>query len=536
MAARPNVLFLFSDEHNYRYLGNRPEEEGGEPVETPTLDGLAETSTTFEQTYCQYPLCTPSRISLLTGREPQHCGAWDNNYMLPPEHETLPETFSDAGYETCLVGKMHLGGDRQFCGFDNRPYGDLTGKTGHQVDPISPVSPERKHGGVVQAERALSDPLRARTADAGVSEIPESQHQERIVAREATTFLREHTHSNPEQPWFLCASFSRPHFPVTAPARHFERYWPDGVSEPPIGREGDTADHPFTEAVVEGFRTDEIGEEERQRARAAYFACVSYLDEVLGDFLRTLEAEGFLENTIVVYASDHGELAGEHGLWWKHTWHEASTRVPLFVRLPTQYRGEMAAHEVETPVGLLDLYPTLCGLVDLEPPAELDGVDLSEAVRTGEEPDRGPVFTDNFVPRWGDGTEFRVVREGRFKYVHFRDLPDLLFDIEADPEERKNLLPEVIGEAETAAERLCAIATESVDFEQFDSWRERDWTRTRDNELSIPKGTNGNTYLLPDGRVVDAETMLYKPDILTPNPERAFADWPGKGGDSDTSE
>lgn len=535
MSTPPNVLLLLSDEHNFRYLGRRQLSEGGEPIDTPTLDRLASHATDFSQTYCQSPLCTPSRLSLLTGREPQRCGAWTNNSMLPPGLSTLPGTFSDAGYETCLVGKMHLGGNRQFCGFDNRPYGDLTGKTGHQVDPISSVAPERKHGGVVQNSPMLEDPLRSRTRDVGVTEIPESQLQERNVVSETISFLREQTHANPDQPWFTCASFSRPHFPLTAPRRHFERFWPDGVSSPPVEREGDTAHHPFTEAVVAGFRTDEIDRRECQRARAAYFACVAYLDELLGDFLRTLRADDLLENTIVVYTSDHGELAGEHGLWWKHTWHEAATRVPLFIQTPAQRTNGSDAYEISTPTSLIDLFPTLCGLAGIEPPDGLDGMDLSGAVTTGSEPDRGPVFSDNFIPRWGDGTEFRVVRDDRYKYVHFRELPDLLFDVEADPTELVNLLPEASGEIEEAAACLRSIATDSVDFEQCDERRAADMRRQAEHELVIPKGTNGNVYHLPDGRIVDAETMLYKPDVLTDTPEEAFRDWPEDNG-SDRSD
>jgi choline-sulfatase len=250
------------------------------------------------------------------------------------------------------------------------------------------------------------------------------------------------------------------------------------------------------------------------------------MDELIGDFLRTLDADGFLDDTIVVYTSDHGELAGEHGLWWKHTWHEASVRVPLFVQTPAQRNGTADPHEVTTPVSLADLFPTLCGLTGIQQPDGLDGMDLTQAVRTGSKPNRGPVFSDNFVPRWGDGPEFRVVRDGQYKYVHFRSLPDLLFDIESDLDERNNLLANASDDVEEVAARLRSIATDSVDFDRFDEKRAADEQRKSENELVIPKGTNGNVYLLPDGRLVDGETMLYKPDVLTATPEEAFADWP----------
>lgn len=194
---QPNGLFLLSDEHSFRGFSHLGPEEG-EPVQTPTFDRLATEGTTFDNVSCHVPLCTPSRISMLTGREAQHTGAWTNESFLEPQFPTLPGQFSGAGYETHLVGKMHLAGDRQFCGFDHRPYGDLTGGNSHQVDGPN-LDAGFGHG---------------LTRDVGQTIIPESLLQETNVAEETVSFLREHTAKNPEEPWFLCASFSRPPFPT----------------------------------------------------------------------------------------------------------------------------------------------------------------------------------------------------------------------------------------------------------------------------------------------------------------------------------
>ncbi|MFB6173290.1 MAG: sulfatase-like hydrolase/transferase [Halobacteriales archaeon] len=510
MPDRPNVLFLLSDEHSVRCFGHR--EEGGEPVHTPTFDDLAANAATFENTYTAMPLCTPSRLCLLTGREVRGAGAWTNRMHLQPDLPTVADSLSAAGYETCLLGKMHLGGNRQFAGFDHRPYGDLTGGTGHQYDPPTP-----------DMSRGMA--MRSRTADAGRTRIPESHLQERNVLEETLAWLREHDHRS-DEPWFLTASFSRPHFPLTAPSRHLDRYWPDGVTEPPVGYEGDTTDHPMTLGAREGFRVDEIGDEERRRARAAYFACVSFLDEIIGDLLAALEREGFLEDTVVVYTSDHGELAGEHGLWWKHTWHEAAARVPLLVQTPGHRSGERESAEIGTPVSLLDLYPTLCSLVGADVPGDLDGADLSGAVRTGDEPDRGPVVCDNLTPRWGEGTEFRMVREGGYKYVAFRDAPELLFDLGADSLEQENLAPGAEGADAEALERLRGFVDDTMDFEAAEAERERDERDLRENHrLGAPEGS-GNAYLMADGRVVDADAPLYRPHVLIEDPGAAFGDWP----------
>ncbi|WP_460920902.1 sulfatase-like hydrolase/transferase [Salinarchaeum chitinilyticum] len=533
MTDQPNVLFIMSDEHSHRGFSHLDPDGRGEPVDTPNLDDLAASSTVFDQAYCQMPLCTPSRLSMLTGQRVPGAGAWHNWSPLLPDRRTMPEAFSDEGYETCLVGKMHFGGDRQFCGFDHRPYGDLTGETGHQPDPIRPL----------EDNRGLA--LESRIDDAGVTELPESQLQERNVLTESLSWVREQEHSNPDQPWFLCASISRPHFPLTAPERFLERYWPDNVPAPKVGRDTDHADHPLTESAVELFGLDEVDAADATKARAAYFACIDFIDELIGDMLTLMDESGYLDNTIVVYASDHGELAGEHGLWWKGTWHEASSRVPLMVQTPEQRAGEQEADRIDTPVGLVDLFPTLANLCDVSEPTDIDGQDLSSAIRTGEEPDRGPVVCDVLAPRWGEGSEFRMVRDGRYKYVGFRgDYQELLFDIESDPLERNNLALDPDGDDRSALERLRAYVDETVDFEEVEAQRLEDEEWAENDHLLFPPNpdespmsghlamihhndaTDGNMYHLPDGRIIDAGISIYKPDVIFDNPAEAYDDWP----------
>jgi choline-sulfatase len=505
-----------SDEHSFRCL-SRCSDQRGEPVDTPTFDRLADQSANFDQTYCQMPLCTPSRLCMLTGREVRDCNAWDNRNVLPPDLTTLPEAFNDAGYDTSLVGKMHLGGNRKFGGFDDIPYGDLAERPGHQWEPLD------RAGGAATGDR---------TADAGVTEIPESQLQEYVTTRESLSWIREQEAAT-DDPWFLCASFSRPHFPLTAPRRYLRRYWDveddeprDRLTDPKVGYEGDTTDHPMTEGAVEGFEVEDIGSRQRQHARAAYFACVDFLDDIVGEFLAALERDGTLENTIIVYTSDHGELAGEHGLWWKHTWHEAATRVPWFVQTPDHRRGDGSGTTFETPTSLGDLFPTLCGLAGVETPSDLDGEDLSEAVETGVEPDRGPVFCDNLTQRWGEGTEFRAVREADYKYVGFRDAPELLFDLSEDPFEQENLAPDATGSDKEALVRLRETVAETMDFEAAAAERERDSWLEDEYELDVETASaSENCYLMPDGTVVDADEPLYDPTVVTADPASTYDDY-----------
>jgi choline-sulfatase len=513
--SRPNILFLLSDEHGFRYMGHMPEENGGEPVHTPTFDRLAAQGTIFTNAYCQMPLCTPSRLCILTGQEVREAGAWYNESVLRPGLITLPQVLAEAGYETCLVGKMHLGGSRQFAGFTHRPYGDLTGHTGHQWEPIEGKG---KHT------------MRERTAHVGLTEIPESLIQDQVVAHETVAFLREHQHARPHKPWFLCASFSRPHFPLTTPRRHFERYWPDSVTEPRVPAAGDAYDHPMSVGMREGFKADDISHDEMMRARAAYCANVSYLDEVIGDLLLRLERDDLLRNTVILYATDHGEMAGEHGVWWKNGWYEACTRVPLIFSLPEQRSAARPSRLCDVPVGLVDIFPTLCTLAGAEAPVGLAGVDLAPVLQGTKEPPQRPIYCDALNPRWGPGTEFRMIRWHQFKYVRFREAPPLFFDLEKDPGEQHNLVERgASGAALGALRQMEKLADETMDFDGAEHERTvRDGSLAQEYAQQLPQST-GNLYLMPSGRLINADDPLYNPTVIAERPEQAFSDMSKEG-------
>jgi choline-sulfatase len=507
MSSQPNILLLFSDEHSHRFLGSCL--KNAEDIHTPNLDKLAANGSVFTDAYCQMPLCTPSRISMLTGKQVRKSGAWGNSRVIRPELNTMPRHFAAAGYETCLVGKMHLGGRLQMSGFQHRPYGDLTGCCGHQWEPIHDIGSARG--------------MRTRTTHTGETGIPESLIQDQVVATETVTWIREQNAAAADQPWFVCSGFSRPHFPLTAPKRWIEYYRKRGISEPMFEKEGDAVGHPMTEGMRDGFRCEEIDHEEMMEARLGYFACVSYLDEVIGDMLANLERDGLLENTIIIYTTDHGEMAGEHGLWWKNGWFEACTRVPLIISTPEmRFNGEAAS--CSTPVALLDLFPTLCAQSGLDTPDDLDGRDLSPAINGETIPDI-PIFCDALTPRWGKGTEFRSVRYQNYKYVRFRDVDPLFFNLEQDPGETVNLLSQgVPTEAADALKLMRDFAETSMDFDKAeDELENRDGNLSHeyklelDIELNKTKGVFWNSYILPDGRMVCADEIIYDPTVLLNN-------------------
>ena len=505
MPRQPNVLFLLSDEHCFRHLSARSAAAGGEAVRTPTLDSLIAQGAWFDRAYCQMPLCTPSRMCFMSGLEQEQCGAWNNNSVLADRHATIGSAFGEQGYATCLVGKLHFGGRRQKAGFAHRPYGDFGGPCSHQPDPFS--APDSAGSG-----------MRSRTAASGLSQIPESLLQERMVVDESIAWIREQAAANPSQPWLLNASFSRPHFPLTAPRRHLDRYL-DKVAPPRTGRSGDSADHPMTSGMAQGFQVDAIDHDEMMQARAAYFACVDTLDEILGDFLAVLDRDGLLDETIVVYTSDHGELCGEHGLWWKNSWHEAASRVPFIISTPEHRQGDVPASRPEAPISLGDLFPTLCGLTGVDAPDGLCGTDLTPAVQGGAMPARrNPVRCQNLGPRWGEGTEFRAVLDGPYKYVAFRGCDDLMFDTVTDPLEQINL-----AGSHPEAARLRELALAGFSFDQAEADRKRDTATTKAANAAKPICRTPNQILLGDGRLVECDTVLYEPNVITSDVDREYA-------------
>jgi len=511
-SSRPNVLVLLSDQHNRRIAGF-----AGSPIaHTPNLGRLAAESVRFENAYCQFPLCTPSRISMWTGRLPHLCGAWGNNSPIAPEYLTMPEHFERHGYVTCGVGKMHVGGERPMNGFMYRPYGDLIPNCfcGHQPDPVRTAKDQ---------EWTRHDI--GHFPFAGVSEVPEEMMQDAVVTREALSFIEEHSASNPDQPWFVCASYQRPHHPFTAPRRHFERFWPDGPEMPPLPQGFPDAVHPHDRFIVDDYHLLDFSPEQRRKCLAAYYASVSFLDECIGRLLDGLKQSGQLQNTVIVYTSDHGDMMGEHGLWWKRSYYDGSAAVPLLIRIPAQQsdhgvilreaKNLSAQSEIlrfpqndrrDSGVGmtdfveLLDLFPTLCDLAGLPHPQGLDGESLIR--------ERTKTFArSEHIARME--TAFRMIRTSEWKYVEFPEYPPVLFDMVSDPGEERNIahLPEYDTVADEMRRRLWE---DGESFEKLMSARQEDRERMR-NEFPVRCDRTPNQYALPTGELIDAEASLYGP-------------------------
>jgi choline-sulfatase len=474
-----------TDEHQRDVAGFA----GDGVVQTPHLDRLAARSIQFDHATCANPVCTPSRMTMLTGLEAHRCAAWSNHWIIFPEHLTWPGHFAAHGYRTCLVGKMHFGGRDQMQGFQHRPYGDLRHGLGHQPDPLY------MYPGYAQAQSA------------GITEIPESLIQDVVVTRETLAFLLEHQDQEPDVPWFVCASYGRPHAPLTAPGRYIRRY---RNCVPPASRVSNARLEQFAQA-----RVHDESDEQALAGREAYYACVDFVDDCIGELLDGLERAGLMNNTIVIYTSDHGEMLGLYDIWGKQLYFEASVGVPLLIAMP----GVTAAQVVQHPVSLLDLFPTTCALAGLPIPVGLDGVDLSSLLDDPTSTNSPRQFVPSATYRYGvrinrgqtpdeaPNAAWRCVQDRRWKYVEVERGATLLFNLENDPLESHNLAAE--PEQAERCVRMRAWLYEGFSWEQVHVQLTADRERLPEFLSGYPPGTP-NQYRLPDGRIFNAEESLYE--------------------------
>lgn len=412
MQKHPNILFILSDQHNASVLGCA----GNSMIRTPNLDRLAAQGVLFEQAYCQNPLCVPSRASMLTGQYCRTIGIYDNKHLLEPNCCTFPRVLSAHGYRTCLIGKAHFNGE-QFHGYQERPYGDLYGQA-HQPDPRR--CPELGAAGLGE----LVD-------NAGPSGIPLPLTQTEITVAEASKWLQTHVCLHAAQPFCLSVHFDKPHFPVRCPGHFFERY--QGRVHTPATPEGysDRA-VPFVRKAIDRFGFEG---QDSDRYQAAYYGCIEWVDDAVGRLIEVLDYLGLGEDTVVIYASDHGDLLGEKGAWNKTLFFDSSAKVPLIMRFPATLP---AGRLVTDLVGLIDLFPTMCELAHIPIPQSCEGMSLCGLLTDEGRPARDHVLAESaFLGEPQDAG--CMIRQGPWKYCYYLDGCEELYDLDADPGEWDNL-------------------------------------------------------------------------------------------------
>ncbi len=433
---RPNILFMMSDQHRADFA-----KFAGHPVvATPTLDGLAAEGVQFRNAYAASPVCVPGRQCMMAGQLPRTCRAQVYGDDLPPGHMTFARRLAQYGYETVCAGKLHHLGADQMQGWTRR-----LGWADMHVHPefIAGVRPE-------EWARHPAPPNWSHIKEiqqAGPGRSPYRVNDE-YTLQGALHFIEEYFVSpvygraTPDRPLLLKVSFQQPHYPYIARQALFEKYL-GRVELPDASRHHDhfgfDADWARAEPGVK------VSEEQVRRAVAAYCAMIEEVDGYFGRVLQALRDAGQdLDDWIILYTSDHGDMMGQNQLWWKLKFYEGSVRVPLLVRAPHIAAG---GRVIRQNVSHCDLFATLCDLAGVPVPNGLDSRSLVPLLR-GED------------AAW-DNVAFSQVGRGRLmvkrddlKYCYFDDDgSEFLFDLAGDPQERRNIVADPAHQAVLAAFR-----------------------------------------------------------------------------------
>ena len=432
---RPNVLFIAIDDLRPT-LGCY----GDPTARTPNIDRIAAVGTTFQRAYCQQAVCSPSRLSLLSGRRPDTTKVWDLSTHFRkalPDVVTLPQHFKNQGYHTQSIGKIFHG--------SGKPSRD---------PPSWTVDPKYDYVRDPTLRYALPENLRGKGLKRSASEsadVPEDTYVDGKVCKAAIAALDELNQS--DHPFFLAVGFRKPHLPFCAPAKFWKMVGEREQIPPPV-----SATHPngapelATRSWNELEGYSDIPEDgvfstaKTLELRHGYYACVSYVDELVGQLWRRLNELGLADSTVVVIWSDHGFHLGEQGIWTKANNFELSTRVPLIISVPGQ-----TPNMTEELVELVDIYPTLVEACGLPVPTGLEGISLLPLMKDPKLPWKRAVFSQ--YPRARSGSRHRshgdvmgyAIRTHRYRYVQWQEWKSKrivareLYDHKSDPQEMQNL-------------------------------------------------------------------------------------------------
>lgn len=414
-AAARNLLIVMSDEHRRDAMGCM-----GHPlVHTPHLDALATRGVVFENAYTPSPMCVPTRASLACGDYVHRVGYWDSATPYDGRTPSWMKLVRDRGIDVTSIGKLHFRSAEDDNGFTREilPM--------HVVNGVGwAVGLLRKDPPPYLAARELAD-------DVGTGASTYTDYDLSITAA-AEDWLK--ARRDDDTPWVGFVSLVSPHYPLTCPQEFYDLYDP-AVIDIPVGyEEGLVPEHSELKNVAGFFDYDRYFNADRMRqAKAAYYGLVSFMDNCVGRILSALEDSGQADETLVIYVSDHGDMLGDHGFWTKQVMYEASVGVPMIAAGP----GIQPGTRVKTATTLLDVSATALDLAAVSPQdAARPGRSLIDLADRANEPDR-TVFSE--YHDGGSTTGTFMVRWDRWKYVYYVNHPPQLFDLDADPEERRDL-------------------------------------------------------------------------------------------------
>lgn len=413
---RPNILVIMSDQHAARWCGY-----AGDPtVKTPNLDRLAEGGVVFANAYCNSPICVPSRMSFLTGRHVQNIGIWDNHTILPSEVPTFAHGLSRAGYDVVLNGKMHFRGPDKLHGFRAQLSADPAGD-----DPNSFPIPRWREGG-----RLTLRPHIGRSLVFGEG-IGKKEDYECEAA--AIEYLEDPARR--DQPWAMVVGIYAPHPPWQAQREYLAQYRFEDVPLPDLPPGHVENQHPVHKRKRELWQKAEFPDEMVRGGRHTYFALTTRVDDQIGRILAALERSGQMEDTLVIYTSDHGEMLGEHALWNKSSLLEESAHVPMIFSWPgTLPQGR----RVEGCVSLVDLTATMLDLSGAPKDMPLDGRSLQGLASGGDATWPDEAICELYAT-WTD-RPIAALRQGRYKLHLSHEEAPQLYDLKTDSYEKSDLV------------------------------------------------------------------------------------------------
>ncbi len=506
---RPDILIVMADQLTPSALPFH-----GNPVtRAPALSWLAESGVVFDAAYSASPLCSPGRASFLTGLLPSRTGAYDNAAAFGSDIPTFAHYLRRDGYRTVLSGKMHFVGPDQLHGFEERLTTDI-----YPAD----------YGWTPDWERDQERPTwyhdMSSVTDAGPCLRSNQLDYDDEVAFAAERSLFGHVRSGDERPFCYVVSFSHPHDPFTISRRWFDLYRDADIPMPATGLD-DVALQPHERRLrqVCAMEGTQVTEDMVRTARRAYYGAISYVDDHVSRLITLLRDTGRLDRTIIIVTSDHGEMLGERGAWYKMSFFEGSARVPLVVRWPAMLRPARVA----APVSTMDLLPTLSALVHDGEPAglagQLDGRSLLPHLAGA--PDRDETVAEYLAE--GAIAPIVMIRRGPHKFVHSPADPDQLYDLGADPHERVNLA----GDPASAglAARFRQEATGRWDLTALDGEVRRSQQRRIAVSAALATGTRtswdyappydaSRQYIRPHMDLADLERMARYPQPGHPVP------------------
>ena len=421
MTAQPNILILMVDQLTGTLFPDGP----AAFLHTPNLRRLADHSVRFANAYTASPLCAPARAAFMSGQLPRRTRVYDNAAEFASDIPTYAHHLRRAGYQTVLAGKMHFVGPDQMHGFEERLTTDIYpadfGWTPDYRKPGERIDWWYHNLGSV--------------TDAGVAEITNQLEYDDDVCHQAVQKIYDFSRGTDPRPWCLTASFTHPHDPFVARRKYWDLY--EGIPEldPPTAIPYKDMD-PHSQRLMDAcdWQSLSITNTDIRRARQGYFANISYVDDKIGELLQTIEDTK--QEAIVIFLSDHGEMLGRRGLWFKMTFFEGAARVPLMIATP-----ELSPRLVTTPVSTIDLLPTLCDLIGLDLSEILPWTDGETLIPLAMGQDRDTPVAMEYAAE-GSIIPMVALRMGAWKYVHCPADPDQLYDLVNDPEETNNLAPD----------------------------------------------------------------------------------------------